>query len=136
MCKSLLFVALLCAPSVAAVQQAHAASVLDAPVGGPPAIRIAGKAGGDITAAQWTGLKSVDLVGCVPDARIVSLTFCIKDCKGKDAVAGGENGMPTAYQRQMIANLPPGTPFKVQVVVRDAKGKTWDVPEAHFVWKG
>ncbi|MBK9175515.1 MAG: hypothetical protein IPM46_04095 [Flavobacteriales bacterium] len=104
--------------------------------GGPPSIRIAGKASGDITAAQWSVLKTVDLAGCVPDARIVSLTFCIKDCKGKDAMAGGENGMPTDYQRQMIRNLPPGTPFKVQVVVRDAKGKTYDVPEAHFVWKG
>ncbi len=104
--------------------------------GGPPTIRIAGKAGGDITAAQWSGIKAVDLQGCVPGARIVSLTFCIKDCKAKDAFAGGEKAEITPYQRQMIRNLPPGTPFRVQVVVRDAQGKAWDVPEASFVWKG
>lgn len=106
------------------------------PEGGPPAIRLAGKSSGDITAAEWSALKAVDLVGCVPGARIVSLTFCIKDCKAKDAFAGGENAELTPYQRQMIQNLPPGTPFRVQVVVKDANGKAWDVPEANFVWKG
>ncbi|HRD54574.1 MAG TPA: hypothetical protein PKY96_18185 [Flavobacteriales bacterium] len=104
--------------------------------GGPPSIRITGKPSGGITAADWRNVKTVDLAGCVPDARIVSLTFCIKDCKGKDAMAGGEAGVLTAYQHQMIRNLPPGTPFRVQVVVRDATGNAWDVPEAHFVWKG
>lgn len=105
-------------------------------VGGPPSIRIAGKSGGDITAADWRTVKTVELVGCVPGARIVSLTFCIKDCTGKDAMAGGESGVLTEYQHQMIRNLPAGTPFKMQVVVRDAKGKAWDVPDAHFVWRG
>lgn len=104
--------------------------------GGPPAIRLAGQAGGDITAAQWSSLAAVELQGCAPGARIVSLTFCIKDCKGKDAMAGGDSGVLTAYQRQMIRNLPSGMPFRVQAVVRDAAGRTWDVPEAHFIWKG
>jgi len=104
--------------------------------GGPPAIRLAGNSTGNITAAQWSAVKSVDIVGCVPGARIVSLTFCIKDCKAQDAMAGGESATLTPYQRKMIASLPPGTPFRVQVVMKDAQGKTWDVPEARFVWKG
>jgi len=127
-CKSILFASvLLAAPLPRTVVLSE---------GGPPSIRIAGKANGAITAAQWSTTKAVDLVGCVPGARIVSLTFCIKDCKGKDAMAGGESGVLTEYQHQMIRNLPAGTPFKVQVVVRDAKGKVWDVPDAHFIWKG
>ena len=106
------------------------------PEGGSPRILLAGKSSGDITAAQWSGIKAVDVQGCVPGARIVSLTFCIKDCKGKDASAGGEKAEITPYQRQMIQNLPPGTPFRVHVVVRDAKGRAWDIPDAFFVWKG
>lgn len=132
----ILLVALLCMPCSAPLQPARAAHPFVAPEGGPPAVRIAGKAGGDITAAQWSAVKRVDLVGCVPGARIVSLTLCIKDCKSKEAMAGGEDAALTAYQRQMIANLPVGTPFKVQVVVRDEKGKVWEVPDAQFVWKG
>jgi hypothetical protein len=104
--------------------------------GGPPAVLITGKSGGDISAAEWRTVQAVDLGGCVPGARIVSLTFCMVDCHGKDAFAGGEHAQLTAYQRQMIGNLPPGTPFRVQAVVRDASGRTRDVPEAHFVWKG
>lgn len=105
-------------------------------VGGPPAIRVAGKASGDITAAQWKEITQVDLVGCVPHARITSLTVCLQDCKGKDALASGKDASLTAYQRQMIANLPAGTPFSVRVEVRDEQGKAWEVPEARFVWKG
>jgi hypothetical protein len=104
--------------------------------GGPPAIRLAGNSTGNITAAQWSAVKTVDIVGCVTGAHIVSLTFCIKDCKAKDAFAGGDGAEITPYQREMIANLPPGTPFRVQVMVKDAQGKMWDVPEARFVWKG
>jgi hypothetical protein len=111
----------------------HPMAALD---GGPPSIRLAGQASGSITAAQWSSLKAVELHGCVTGARIVSLTFCIKDCKGKDAMAGGESAVLTAYQHQMIRNLPPGMLFRVQAVVRDAAGRTWDVPEAHFIWKG
>lgn len=134
--KSLLSFLLLSAPFTPPVAPIIAAAVLEAPLGGPPAIRLAGRSGGDLNAAQWRALKAVDLVGCMPDARIVSLTFCIKDCKGKDAMAGGEGATLTLYQRQMIANLPPGTPFRVQVVVRDRKGRAWDIPEAHFIWRG
>ena len=97
---------------------------------------LAGKSIGEINAAQWSSIKAVDLVGCVTGARIVSLTICIKDCKGKDAALNGTDATLSAAMRQMIANLPPGTPFTVKVAVKDAKGKAWEVPDASFVWKG
>jgi hypothetical protein len=105
------------------------------PVGGPPAIRLAGKAKGDITKTEWATVKTVDLVGCVPDARITALTVCIKDCTGKNASLSGTDGSITADMRTMITNLPADTPFTVKVEVKDAKGKIWDVPSAHYVWK-
>ncbi|MFZ1694864.1 MAG: hypothetical protein WAT74_16825 [Flavobacteriales bacterium] len=104
--------------------------------GGPPSIRIAGKTSGDITAAQWSTTKAVDLVGCVPGARIISLAFCVRDCKGKDAILTGKDAIIGTAMRQMIANLPPGTRFTVKVLVRDANEKAWDVPDTHFIWKG
>lgn len=104
--------------------------------GGPPRIMLDGRSSGDITAAQWSALKVVGLHGCVPDARITSLALCIKDCKAKDATATGVDGTLTPFMRKMIANLPPGTPFMIKAVVKDAKGMTWDVPEARFVWRG
>lgn len=106
------------------------------PDGGPPSIRLAGKASGDITAAQWSAASSVELMGCVPTARITALTLCIKDCKAKDATSTSVDGSLTPFMKRMIQNLPAGTPFTIKVVVKDAKGKTWDVPDARFVWKG
>jgi hypothetical protein len=111
------------------------ATVLAPPVGGPPSIRLAGKAKGDITKAEWTALRSVDLVGCVPDAHITALTVCIKDCTGKDAAQKTNNGVITQEMRTMVLNLPAGTAFTVKVEVKDAKGKAWDVLPAHYVWK-
>jgi hypothetical protein len=107
-------------PSAAHTAPQHLA--LDAIVlpGGPPAIRIAGKMGGEITAAQWRMVSAVDLVGCVPTARITALHICIKDCEGKD----------TGY------NAKDGTPFTVTVRVVDSSGKAWEVQPAKFVWKG
>lgn len=104
--------------------------------GGPPAIRIAGKSGGDITAAQWNSAKAVDLVGCVPGARIVSLRLCVRDCKGKDAGLSAKEPTLTESMKAMISDLPVGTRFRVEVVVSDRSGKSWDVPDAEFVWKG
>lgn len=104
--------------------------------GGPPRIMLDGRSSGDITAAQWSALKVVGLHGCVPDARITALTICIKDCNGKDAAENASDGALSAAMRRMIASLPAGTPFVVRVTVKDAKGKTWDVPEARFVWRG
>ncbi|MBK8227716.1 MAG: hypothetical protein IPK70_11135 [Flavobacteriales bacterium] len=104
--------------------------------GGPPAIRIAGKSGGDITAAQWSTVKTVDLVGCVPGARIVSLRLCVRDCQGKDAGLTGKEPALTESMKAMVSNLPVGTRFRVGVVVSDRSGKSWDVPDAEFVWKG
>lgn len=106
-----------------------------APVGGPPRISVADKDKGDITKAEWAGVKSIELHGCVSDARITSLTICIKDCTGKDATANGKDGTITTAMRTMIANLPAGTPFSVKVKVVDAKGKDWPVPTATFIWK-
>ncbi len=107
-----------------------------APVGGPPRISVANKAGGDINKSEWSAIKMIELHGCVPDARITTLTICIKDCTGKDATATGSDGAVTMAMRTMIAGLPAGTPFTVKVVVKDAKDKVWDVPDAHFIWKG
>lgn len=134
--KPFLLAALICAHFVAPIHTVDAACVLAAPIGGPPSIRIAGKAGGEITAAQWSATKAVDLVGCVPGARIISLTFCIKDCKGKDAMINGKDASISSAMRQMIGNLPSGTPFTVKVMVRDEKEKVWEVPDARFLWKG
>ncbi|MBL7940184.1 MAG: hypothetical protein JNL43_12550 [Flavobacteriales bacterium] len=105
-------------------------------VGGPPRISLADKDKGDISKAEWAGVRSIDLHGCVPDARITSLTICIKDCTGKDASAKGPDAKITSEMRTMISNLPAGTPFSVNVKVVDAKGKDWPVPAATFVWKG
>lgn len=106
------------------------------PVGGPPRISVADKDKGDITKAEWAGVRSIELHGCVPDARITALTICIKDCTGKDATAKGSNGTITIAMRTMITNLPAGTPFTVNVKVVDGKGKNWEVPVAKFVWMG
>ncbi|MEZ4789936.1 MAG: hypothetical protein R2811_07950 [Flavobacteriales bacterium] len=104
--------------------------------GGSPSIRIAGKGSGAISAAEWDQVKDVDLVGCVAGARIVDLHLCIKDCKGKDAGYRTKSATVTDGMRGMIKNLPQGTPFTITVAVSDGNGKTWEVPPAHFIWKG
>ena len=48
----------------------------------------------------------------------------------------GTNEVLTPEMKTMITNLPSRTPFTVKVVVKDAKGKVWDVPDATYVWKG
>lgn len=111
-------------------------SAIVAPVGGPPRINLAHKDKGDITKADWASIKAVELHGCVPDARITALTVCIKDCKGKDASLSNTSGEITKAMREMIANLPAGTPFTVKVTVRDPKNKAWEVPDASFTWQG
>ncbi|MGV3637229.1 MAG: hypothetical protein ACO1NQ_06230 [Flavobacteriales bacterium] len=103
---------------------------------GPPAIRLVGKMAGDITAAQWRTVTVVDLVGCVPSARIIALNICIKDCEGKDAGYNAKDATITEAMKTMVANLPSGTPFTITVRVVDGSGKTWDVQPARFVWKG
>ena len=115
---------------------ATATASMFGPDGGPPRISVSNKATGDITKSEWTNLKTVELHGCVPDARITSLTLCIRDCKAKEAVLRGTNEVLTKEMKTMITNLPSGTPFTVKVVVKDAKGKVWDVPDATYVWKG
>lgn len=105
-------------------------------VGGPPRISLAGKDKGDITKAEWSEIKSIALHGCMPDARISSVTISMADSNGKEASASGSDAMITAAMRTMIANLPAGTPFFVEVKVVDGKGKNWQVPTAKFVWKG
>mgnify|MGYP003383124005 CR=1 FL=1 len=107
-----------------------------APVGGPPRIRLATKTAGDITKLEWSAIKAIELQGCVPDARITSLTICIMDCTGKDATATGSGGTISTAMRTMIANLPAGTPFTVKVVVMDAKGNVLEVPDANYTWRG
>lgn len=107
-----------------------------APVGGPPRISLADKDKGDITKVDWASVKTIELHGCVPDARITALTVCIKDCKGKDASLSNTSGEITKAMREMIANLPAGTPFTVKVTVRDSKDKAWEVPDASFTWQG
>lgn len=123
-------------PSAAHTAPQHLA--LDAIVlpGGPPAIRIAGKMGGEINAAQWRTVSAVDLVGCVPTARITALHICIKDCEGKDAGYTAKEGTLTSAMKTMVANLPPGTSFTITVRVVDSSGKSWEVQPAKFVWKG
>lgn len=111
------------------------ASVLS-PDGGPPRINLAEKSSGDITRAEWAALKTVELHGCVPDARITTLTICIKDCTNKAAFAMGTDATITSAMRTMIANLPAGTAFTVKATVKDATGKVWEVPEAKYVWRG
>ncbi len=105
-------------------------------LGGPPSIWLAKKPKGDITAAEWKNVRDVDLMGCVADARITSLTFCIKDCKGKDAAVTGTSAVLTKEMHMMVRNLPPGTPFTVKVEVVDGKGTEWKVPPATYVWRG
>ncbi len=107
-----------------------------ATVGGPPRISVANKDKGDITKAEWAAVTSIELHGCVPDARITTLTLCIKDCKSKEATSSSTSGVLTKEMRTMIANLPAGTPFTVKVTVRDSKEKAWEVPDAVFTWKG
>lgn len=91
---------------------------------------------GEITAAQWRTVTSVDLVGCVPSARITALNICIKDCEGKDAGYNAKDGRITEAMKTMVANLPIGTPFTITVRVLDNSGKSWEAQPAKFVWKG
>lgn len=105
-------------------------------MGGPPSIRIAGKAGGDMTHAEWGTVEKVELVGCVPTAQVVEVTICIKDCTGKNAGLSAKGDGLTSPMLSMVANLPPGTPFTITAKVIDANKKEWPVQPAQFVWKG
>lgn len=105
-------------------------------VGAPPAVRIAGKANGDITAAQWNEVRQVEIVGCVPGARIVNLHICVKDCEGQNAGYNTKSSTLTEGMRALVKNLPAGTPFTVTATVNDNSGQVWKVPPARFVWKG
>ncbi len=91
---------------------------------------------GEITAAQWRAVTAVDLVGCVPSARVTALNICIKDCEGKDAGYNAKDATITEAMKTMVANLPIGTAFTITVKVVDGSGKTWEVQPAKFVWKG
>ncbi len=106
------------------------------PLGGPPSIRIAGKASGDITHAEWGRTTQVELAGCMPDARITSLDICIKDCNAKDYRLVTKSAELTSEMLTLVANLPPGTPFTVTVKVVDGKGKDVPVPAGKYIWKG
>ena len=123
-------------PSTAAVAERYTTATATVVPGGPPAIRIAGKGGGEITLAQWTAVSSVDLEGCVPNARITSLEIRIKDCQGKDAGYTTTNAYLTEAMKTMVRNLPPGMEFTVTVTVVDERGKNWEVQPATFWWKG
>jgi|GEM_PF-1680067 len=134
---SLFLVAALASVSAVPLHRSHTATcTIVAPVGGPPRISVANKDKGDITKADWAAVKTIELHGCVPDARITALTVCIKDCKGKDATLSSTSGVITKAMREMIANLPAGTPFTVKVTVRDGKDKVWEVPDASYIWRG
>lgn len=105
-------------------------------LGGPPSIRIAGKASGDISHAEWGRTTKVDLAGCMPDARVTSLDICIKDCNAKDYKLVTKSAELTSGMLTMVANLPPGTPFTVTVKVVDGNGKDVPVLAGKYVWKG
>lgn len=122
-------------PSARAVDAAHPFKadllLLEFP-GGPPSIRIAEKSKGDITRAEWTAATAVKLAGCVPDARVTSLTVCINDCQGRGSALTTPSGNFTREMKGMVANLPNGTAFTVKVQVKDGRGKSWPVPDAMF----
>lgn len=134
--NALLHLALLCLPFHAPLPSPVPAAALLHPVGGPPAIHLAGKAKGDITRAEWDALKAVELVGCVPDARITSLTISINEGKAPGETLNTPGAMPSAPMRRMIGGLSAGKTFTVKVVVKDGKDKVWEVAPAHYVWKG
>lgn len=100
--------------------------------GGPPTIRIAGKGVGTLTRAEWAAANSVTLVGCVPGAHVVRIQLCIRNCEQRleRLACKGSNFLPT--MKTAVANLPAGTTFVVEVVVVDAKQRTWEVPPARF----
>lgn len=123
-------------PSTAPVAERSTTATATVVPGGPPAIRIAGKGGGVLTLAHWTAVSSVDLVGCVPNARITSLHIRITDCQGKDAGYTTTNAFLTDAMKIMVRNLPPGMEFTVTVTVKDERGKNWEVQPATFWWKG
>lgn len=112
------------------------ATVLELPLGGPPSIRIAGKASGGISSSEWATVKSVQLAGCASSAQVVEVAVCIKDCTGKNAELRIKGDEFSSGMRSMIANLPAGTPFTVSVKVVDGGHKELKVPPAQFVWKG
>ncbi|MCB0769505.1 MAG: hypothetical protein KDC00_03770 [Flavobacteriales bacterium] len=105
-------------------------------LGGPPSIRIAGLSGGDVSAEQFASARTVDLAGCQPDAKNVSLTFVTTDGKGIEKNVNDEGPEIEAAMRSMITALPKGATFLVEVEVKDSKGKTWKVPTASFIWIG
>jgi hypothetical protein len=100
--------------------------------GGPPTIRIAGKAGGTISRAEWAAANAVTLMGCAPSAQVVSIQLCIRNCEQRleRLACNGANFMPT--MKTAVANLPAGTTFIVEVVVVDAQQRTWEVAPARF----
>lgn len=131
----LILVALLCgSPVVSATVLEHTAHLHGTALpGGPPSMRLAGLSKGAITQAVWAKTTTVELAGCVPDARVTSLTVCIQDCKGKADQLSTKGDRFTPAMKTMIANLPAGTPFIVKVTVVDGSGKTWTVPDATYV---
>lgn len=121
--------------SLAAAITLHAAAPLPASVafpGGPPTIRIADKSSGTITLAEWNATQRLTLGGCVPSARVVDYTVCIRNCKGADELFQGKADVITPAIKKMVANLPPDVPFTISVKVVDGDGKTWEVPKATY----
>lgn len=100
--------------------------------GGPPSIRIAGKGSGTITRAEWASVRNVDLVGCVPDAQVVRVQLCIRNCaqRAERLATKGAGFLPT--MKTAVADLPSGTAFTVEVEVVDGQRRTWEVAPARF----
>ena len=134
--RNLFLVAALMGAAIPSTVYSRCHAVCDHPVGGPPRIELAGQGGGEITKAQWEKLTAVNLSGCTPDARVVSLRIQVINCEGKPDGYTGKDATLTPMMRTMVRNLPPGMAFTVQVEVKDGTGRKWAVPDAHFVWKG
>lgn len=105
----------------------------EGPSGGPPAIRVANKASGKITLLEWNQAQGVTLAGCVPDAQVVSMTLCVRNCTGKEEALTVNGARFSPVMKRMVENLPTGTAFTVSVEVRDQAKKMWEVPKASFI---
>ncbi|HEX2616138.1 MAG TPA: hypothetical protein VHL57_01285, partial [Flavobacteriales bacterium] len=100
--------------------------------GGPPVVRLAGKDKGAITRTEWAGITTPEIGGCVPGTTVVEITVCVKDRNRDEKCSSCKGDKFLASMKQLVAQLPEGGVFTVQVSVIDKAKKQWVVPIGAF----
>jgi hypothetical protein len=117
----------------ASVVPAHGATaIVSTPLGGPPRVSLLGRMEGKLTRAQLKQARRVEVVGCVTEVRILSVTVRYALGKGKPTQLVAKGAELSEAQRQAMIALPEGTRFTV-VVQAVSDGRALEVPEAAFI---